>query len=205
MTPASPPDKSFINRDTAERQLTNRLSVEALRAALVQSGEDNASGDAPQLITFRVMHQLATGKYDGDAQTLLDRIVGDFNTRRQFRGILDTVALARQGQQAAAASLERGGMTLRPGPAFDLVMSASSREDGILYLQVKFHRHPGSAPAAAAEPDTEQPTMLFAERDGHFTMVKLPEMMDDTIQIMLDQSHDMVQAVRDPETEFFIR
>ena len=25
-------------------------------------------------------------------------------------------------------------------------------------------------------------------------------MMDDIIQIMLDQSHDMVQAVRDPET-----
>ena len=47
--------------------------------------------------------------------------------------------------------------------------------------------------------------MLFADRDGLFTMVRLPEMMDDTIQIMLDQSHDIVQAVRDPETEFFIR
>ena len=30
-------------------------------------------------------------------------------------------------------------------------------------------------------------------------------MMDDIIQIILDQSHDMVQAIRDPETEFFIR
>ncbi len=30
-------------------------------------------------------------------------------------------------------------------------------------------------------------------------------MMDDIIQIMLDQAHDRVQAVRDPETEFFIR
>ena len=46
---------------------------------------------------------------------------------------------------------------------------------------------------------------IIADRDGHFTMVRLPEMMDDTIQIMLDQSHDIVQAVRDPETEFFIR
>ena len=36
-------------------------------------------------------------------------------------------------------------------------------------------------------------------------MLRLPEMMDNTIQIMLDQSHDMVQAVHNPETEFFIR
>ena len=47
--------------------------------------------------------------------------------------------------------------------------------------------------------------MLFAERGGRFTVLRLPEMMDDTIQIMLNQSHDIVQAVRDPETEFFIR
>jgi hypothetical protein len=30
-------------------------------------------------------------------------------------------------------------------------------------------------------------------------------MMDNTIQVILDQSHEMVQAVRNPETEFFIR
>jgi hypothetical protein len=47
--------------------------------------------------------------------------------------------------------------------------------------------------------------MLFADRDGHFTVLRLPEVMDGTIQIMLDQSHDIVQAFRDPETEFFIR
>ena len=149
------------------------------------------------------MHMLATGGYEGDANLLLDQISRDFNKRRQFRGILSTVSIARQQQQAAAASRENGGTTIRPGPAFDLVLSASSRDDGAIYLQVKFHSM--LSQGAAEDLDGPRPTMLFADRDGLFTMVRLPEMMDDTIQIMLDQSHEIVQAIRDPETEFFIR
>ena len=113
------------------------------------------------------------------------------------------VSIARQQQQAAAASRDNGGTTIRPGPAFDLVLSSSSRDDGGNYLQVKFHSKPGEG--ADDDLDGPRPTMLFAYRDELFTMVRLPEMRDDIIQIMLDQSHDIVQAVRDPETEFFIR
>ena len=177
--------------------------VEAVQVALAQSDDATSTGSAPQLIPFRVMHMLATGGYEGDATLLLDQISRDFNKRRQFRGILSTMSIARQQQQAAAASRDSGGTTIRPGPAFDLVLSASSRDDGAIYLQIKFHTKPNKG--ADDDLDGPQPTMLFADRDGHFTMVRLPEMMDDTIQIMLDQSHDIVQAVRDPETEFFIR
>tara|TARA_B100000242_G_scaffold284272_1_gene247400 strand:- start:394 stop:1005 length:612 start_codon:yes stop_codon:yes gene_type:complete len=203
MTPASSPDTRPFNRETAEIRLANRLSVEAVQVALARSHDAQSVGGAQQMITFRVMHGLATGGYEGDANSLLDQISRDFNKRRQFRGILGTVSIASQKQQAAAASRESGGTTIRPGPAFDLVVSASSREDGAIYLQVKFHTRPGQG--ADDDLDGQRPSMLFADRDGHFTMVRLPEMMDDTIQIMLDQSHDIVQAVRDPETEFFIR
>ena len=112
------------------------------------------------------------------------------------------MSIASQKQQAAAASRESGGTTIRPGPAFDLSSRPRHERDGAIYLQVKFHTRPGQG---ADDDLTARPSMLFADRDGHFTMVRLPEMMDDTIQIMLDQSHDIVQAVRDPETEFFIR
>ena len=199
MTPAPYPDSPPVDRETAELRLANRLSVEAVQVALAQSDDATSTGSAPQLITFRVMHMLATGGYEGDATLLLDQISRDFNQRRQFRGILGTLSIARQQQQAAAASRDDGGITIRPGPAFDLVLSFSSRDDGAIYLQVKFHSKLSQGAAEA------RPTMLFADRDGLFTMVRLPEMMDDTIQIMLDQSHDIVQAVRDPETEFFIR
>ncbi len=50
------------------------------------------------------MHMLATGSYEGDATSLLNQISRDFNKQRQFRGILRTVSIARQEQQAAAAS-----------------------------------------------------------------------------------------------------
>ena len=203
MTPAPYPDSLPVDRETAELRLANRLSVEAVQVALAQSDDATSTGSAPQLITFRVMHMLATGGYEGDATLLLDQISRDFNQRRQFRGILSTLSIARQQQQAAAASRDDGGITIRPGPAFDLVLSFSSRDDGAIYLQVKFHSK--LSQGAAEDLDGPRPTMLFADRDGLFTMVRLPEMMDDTIQIMLDQSHDIVQAVRDPETEFFIR
>ncbi len=203
MTPAPYPDSPPVDRETAELRLANRLSVEAVQVALAQSDDATSTGSAPQLIPFRVMHMLATGGYEGDATLLLDQISRDFNKRRQFRGILGTLSIARQQQQAAAASRDNGGITIRPGPAFDLVLSSSSRDDGATYLQVKFHSEPGQG--ADDDLDGPRPTMLFADRDGLFTMVRLPEMMDDTIQIMLDQSHDIVQAVRDPETEFFIR
>ena len=203
MTPASYPDSPPVDRETAELRLANRLSVEAVQVALAQSDDATSTDSARQLIPFRVMHMLATGGYEGDATLLLDQISRDFNKRRQFRGILGTMSIARQQQQAAAASRDNGGIAIRPGPAFDLVLSFSSRDDGAIYLQVKFHSK--LSQGAAEDLDGPRPTMLFADRDGLFTMVRLPEMMDDTIQIMLDQSHDIVQAVRDPETEFFIR
>ena len=203
MTPATSSDFPSVDRETAELRLANRLSVEAVQVALAQSGDPKSIGAASQLLPFRLMHMLATGSYEGDATSLLNQISRDFNKQRQFRGILGTLSIARQQQQAAAASRDDGGITIRPGPAFDLVLSFSSRDDGAIYLQVKFHSK--LSQGAAEDLDGPRPTMLFADRDGLFTMVRLPEMMDDTIQIMLDQSHDMVQAVRDPETEFFIR
>ena len=203
MTPASSSDTRPFNRETAEIRLANRLSVKAVQVALARSHDGQSVGGAQQMITFRVMHSLATGGYEGDTNSLLDQISRDFNKRRQFRGILGNLSIARQQKQAAAASRDDGGITIRPGPAFDLVLSVSSRDDGAIYLQVKFHSKPSQG--AADDLDGPRPTMLFADRDGLFTMVRLPEMMDDTIQIMLDQSHDIVQAVRDPETEFFIR
>ena len=203
MTPASSPDFPPVDRKTAEVRLANRLSVEAVQVALARSHDAQFVDGAPQIITFRVMHMLATGGYEGDANSLLDQISRDFNKRRQFRSILSTVSIASQKQQAAAASRDDGGTTIRPGPTFDLVLSSSSRKDGAIYLQVKFHARPRHG--ADEDLDGQCPSMLFADRDGHFTILRLPEMMDDTIQIMLDQSHDIVQAVRDPETEFFIR
>ena len=206
MKPTTPSDTPPVDRYIAERRLANQLSVAAVQAALVKAAADGDTGSNPGPVPFRVMHQLATGTFDGDAQDLLNRISKDFNQRRKFRDIMRGVAVAYQGRQAAAASHDIGGPTTRPGPMFDLIMSPSSRDDGIVYLQLKFHAltKTGVSSDETAH-DGSAPSMLFADRDEHFTVLRLPEVMDGTIQIMLDQSHDIVQAFRDPETEFFIR
>jgi len=206
MTPSSPSSPPRIDRDTAEARLANRLSTEAVHNALATPAAQLTEQYAGSRITYRIMHQLVTGTFKGDTQPLLARISTDFNARRQFRDILGMMALARQKQQAAAASIDTGATATRPGQMFDLVISPSSRNDGIIYLQVKFHAIPdsGMAPGQSG-PDQASPSMLFADRSGQFALVRLPEIVDGTAQIMLDQSHDIVQAFRDPETEFFIR
>ncbi|MEX0503573.1 hypothetical protein AB3X55_08255 [Alphaproteobacteria bacterium LSUCC0719] len=206
MTPSSPSSPSRIDRDTAEARLANRLSAEAVHTALATPTAQNTDRDAGSRITYRIMHQLVTGTFEGDARPLLARISADFSARRQFRDILGMTAVARQDQQAAAASIDTGTTATRPGQMFDLIISPSSRNDGILYLQVKFHATPdGGTVSGPSGPDRASPTMLFADRSGQFALVRLPEIVDGTAQIMLDQSHDIVQAFRDPETEFFIR
>jgi len=212
MKQSSPSGPRRVDRGTAEAQFANRLSVETVQAALASpdrdaSPQDNGDQgqDAPR-INYRTMHRLARGTFEGEAQPLLEQISTNFTARRQFRDILATVAVARQEQQAAAASFSTGAATTRPGKMFDLIISPSSRNDGILYLQVIFHESTTddilSGPTGQ---DAPGPTMLFADRNGQFAMIRLPEIMDGTVQIMLDQSHDIVQAFRDPETEFFIR
>ena len=112
MTPAASSDLSPVDRETAELRLANRLSIEAVQVALSRSGDPKSIGSIPQLISFRVMYMLATGNYEGDAAPLLDQISRDFNKRRQFRGILCAMSIARQQQQAAAASRDSGDTIL---------------------------------------------------------------------------------------------
>jgi len=212
MTSSSSFDQRRMDRSTAETRFANRMSADAVQDALARPAVgDDHQGASPAWMTFRAMHQLATGVFEGDAQAALSRISADFNARRRFREILASCATGRQDRQVAAASLDTGKATTRPGRMFDLTMSPSSRNDGAFYLQVRIHEgaDDGQTTSGQAEDSLAtsmmSATMLFADRQGQFTMLRLPEIVDGTAQIMLDVSHDMVRAFRDPETEFFIR
>ena len=207
MTSSPSSGRSRIDRAVAETRFANQMSADAVRDALARSADrDGHLGIDASWKSFRAMHQLATGAFSGDAQQALKRISTDFNARRQFRDILAACATARQEQQAAAASFDSGTAATRPGQMFDLTMSPSSRNDGVLYLQVKFHPDSEAGkPHGGHTEETASATMLFADTNGEFSLLRLPEIVDGTAQIMLDISHEMVRAFRDPETEFFIR
>ena len=73
MKPTTPSDTPPVDRDIAERCLANQLSVAAVQAALVKAAADGETVSNPAPVPFRVMHQLATGIFDGDAQELQRR------------------------------------------------------------------------------------------------------------------------------------
>ena len=149
-------------------------------------------------ISVRQLMKLVTGPRTNDDQALLNQISSNFNARRQFRNILNTHALATHQRQAAAASTSFQASQHRPGDEFDLYLFASSKDDGLFYLQLAIGETAETDRLSAAE-------VLFAETQGSFLSIPLPSIIDGLAQIVLSKSHPMIDAFRDPEAEFFIR
>ena len=149
-------------------------------------------------ISVRQLIRLVTGPQTNDDQALLNQISANFNARRQFRAILNTHALATHQRQAAAASTASQASQHRPSDEFDLYLRASSKDDGLFYLQLAIGETAETDKLSAAE-------VLFAETQGAFLSIPLPNIIEGLAQIVLPKSHPMIDAFRDPEAEFFIR
>ena len=149
-------------------------------------------------ISVRQLMRLVTGPQTNDDQALLNQISSNFNARRQFRAILNTHALATHQRQAAAASTASQASQHRPGDEFDLYLRASSKDDGLFYLQLVIGETAETDMLSAAE-------VLFAETRGAFFSIPLPNIIEGLAQIVLPKGHPMIDAFRDPEAEFFIR
>jgi len=149
-------------------------------------------------ISVRQLMRLVTGPQTNDDQALLNQISSNFNARRQFRAILNTHALATHQRQAAAASTASQASQHRPGDEFDLYLRASSKDDGLFYLQLAIGETAETDKFSAAE-------VLFAETRGSFLSIPLPNIIEGLAQIVLPKGHPMIDAFRDPEAEFFIR
>jgi len=149
-------------------------------------------------ISVRQLMRLVTGPQTNDDQALLNQISSNFNARRQFRAILNTHALATHQSQAAAASTASQTSQHRPGDEFDLYLRASSKDDGLFYLQLAIGETAETDKFSAAE-------VLFAETRGSFLSIPLPNIIEGLAQIVLPKGHPMIDAFRDPEAEFFIR
>jgi hypothetical protein len=149
-------------------------------------------------VSIRQMMRLVTGPQTNGDQALLNQISLNFNTRRQFRAILNTHALATHQKQAAAASTSSHASQHRPSDEFDLYLRASSKDDGLFYLQLAIGETAETDKLSAAE-------VLFAETNGSFLSIPLPNIIEGLAQIVLPKGHPMIDAFRDPEAEFFIR
>ncbi|ADE39935.1 hypothetical protein [Candidatus Puniceispirillum marinum] len=149
-------------------------------------------------ISMRDLLRIAKGPKSEADHALLLRVNDDFMARRQLRVILQSQSLASQPQQAAAASTRKDAIQWRSGKAFDLNLIASSKNDGLFYLQLKLKDSEDMARISKAE-------VLFAESSGQFFSLPLPKIMDGIAQLMIKHGHPMLDAFHDPEAEFFIR
>jgi len=149
-------------------------------------------------ISVRQLMRLVSGPQTNDDQALLSQISSNYSARRQFRNILKAHALATHQRQAAAASTASEASQHRPGDEFDLYLRASSKDDGLFYLQLAIGETAETDRLSAAE-------VLFAETQGAFLAIPLPNIIEGVAQIVLPKSHPMIDAFRDPEAEFFIR
>ena len=149
-------------------------------------------------ISMRDLLHIAKGPKNDADHTLLLRVNDDFKARRQLKVILQSQSLASQPQQAAAASTREDVIQWRSGSAFDLNLIASSKNDGLFYLQLRLKDNEDMARISKAE-------VLFAESSGKFFSLPLPKIMDGITQLMIKDGHPMLNAFHDPEAEFFIR
>ena len=116
-------------------------------------------------ISVRQLMRLVTGPQMNDDQALLGQISSNFSARRQFRNILKAHALATHQRQAAAASTASEASQHRPGDEFDLYLRASSKDDGLFYLQLAISETAETDKLSAAE-------VLFARHKGHFSQFR---------------------------------
>ncbi|MGB2167494.1 MAG: hypothetical protein ACPH3M_09730 [Candidatus Puniceispirillales bacterium] len=134
--------------------------------------------------------QAANGQADDD---FLNQISQNFTARRQFKAILSQKANAYQAQQAAASSIS----DQRSGEDFDVRITPSSSQDGLVYVQLIFH-HP-----ITEQNDDMQ--MLISHCNGIFRQKPLTSAQDQRIQILLHHDDPMLKDLRDPETELYIK
>jgi hypothetical protein len=184
--------KSVPNHEKIEAAFEMLVSAQnAVRHVLAQP-------KAQTHISARDLLRIAKGPKTEADQELLAQVSGDFVARRQFKAILQSQSLASQPQQAAAASVQGDAPKWRSGDAFNLNLIASSKNDGLFYLQLALNGGHDTDSISQAE-------VLFAESKGTFLSLPLPKIMDGMAQVMIKQGHPMWDAFHDPEAEFFIR
>ena len=187
-------DKSEKSVSTEDTETAFLMILNAQKAYQATLNKQQTSSH----ISVRQLIRLVTGPQTSDDQALLNQISSNFNARRQFRAILNTNALATQHRQAAAASTSSQASQHRPGDEFDLYLRASSKDDGLFYLQLVISETAKTTKLFTAE-------VLFAEAQGLFLSLPLPNIIEGLAQIVLPKGHPMINAFQDPEAEFFIR
>ena len=108
-----------------------------------------------------------------------------------FKSLVRSMAQYSQPEQAAASADQ---IAERLGEDFDLTLRPSTREDGIFFLIIKTNvKH------------SETVSHLYYLHDDEYNIIAIPSFKEGTAQVMVNRNNKIIEAFRDPKSEFFIK
>ena len=108
-----------------------------------------------------------------------------------FKSLVRSMAFYSQPAQAAASTDQ---ITERLGKDFDLILRPSTRDDGIFFLIIKTNLE-----------HLETVSHLYYLHNDEYNIVAVPSFTEGKSQLMVNQNNKIIEAFRDPKSEFFIK
>lgn len=115
----------------------------------------------------------------------------DAQLAADLKRLLAKECLFQASRQAAASS---GGAERRRGPGFTLDIRPSRAEATQVYVVIRLIAH-------GERPDT----LFVTRRESDFLKQPLPVAPGDTFQLLFDADAAIIRALRDPQSEVFLR
>ena len=108
-----------------------------------------------------------------------------------FKSLVRSIAYYSQPVQAVASTEQ---IIERVGEDFDLILRPSTRDDGIFFLIIKTNvKH------------LETISHLYYLHNDDYNIIAVPSFTEGTAQVMVNRNNKIIEAFRDPKSEFFIK
>lgn len=143
-------------------------------------------------VAFSDLYAFATQPGRAMDESMRRALARDSRLREGLERILDKTAVYHFPRVAAASA---GAVESRDGEGFTIRLRISRAENTQTYVMIEI-----------ADGRDETPnTLIVRGPDGDYGKYPLPAAQDGVIQILADTDSDLVQALRDVDTEVFIR
>lgn len=164
---------------------------QALDAAAVAERLTGTAG-RPAAIGFAELYAYATDPAHTPRAELLSALDEDERLRADFAALLRNTALIRLPQAAAASS---GALSAREAEGCRITFRESKADAAQIYVIIELADISAPAPGS----------LFVCGADHTVRKIALPKPQDGRIQLLLEADSDLVQGLRDIDTEVFLR
>ena len=141
---------------------------------------------------FQELYAYAVDPGSAQGDRVEAAIARDPRLAAELRHLLEKVSTYHGPRMAAAST---GSLSSRRGSGFSITLRASRAEPSQIYVLIEM-----------IEPEGATPRTLFVSQHDHRVLKHaLPDVDGDTIQLLAEGDSELVQALRDPGSEVFLR